>query len=170
MQNQETCRKIRVLLYRAELNVDLCQKVQQYIGNKHTYSAKESFLITTANNAFNEAVTILNTLLGKNKSEINLLKLGIQIPELETIRTEFKDKNFLDIRDKLISHKDKMIKNEHSEHVWSLVLPDHIKNLSGVVKGLNELVYKYFEVKFDQNNPFIAPLKGLHEIIELLKE
>lgn len=170
MQNQEICRKIRILLYRAELNVELCQKVKQYIGDKHIYSAKESFLIITANNSFNEAVTILNTLLGRDKSEVNLLKLGIQMPELEKIRTRFEGKNFPEIRNKLISHKDKKIKNDHTGHVWRLVLPDHVKNLLEIVAQLNKLVYKYFEIKFDPNNPFVAPFKGLHEIIELLQK
>lgn len=168
MQNQEICRKIRVLLYRAELNIDICLKIHRYIGDKITYSAKESFLVATANNAFNEAVTILNTLLGRNKDEINLLKLGIQIPEMGNIRDEFENQNFPAIRDKLISHKDRSIDNDHTEHIWQLVLPDHVKNLEKTVEKLNKLVYKYFEEKFDPNNPFVAPLKGLHEIIEML--
>jgi hypothetical protein len=169
MQNQEICRKIRIHLYRAELNVVMSQAIQKFLGEKYPYSAKESFLVITANNSFNETVSILNTLLGKDKGEVNLLKLGIKIPELEIIRKEFEAQGFIVLRDKLISHKDKCVKNNPTEHVWQLVMPNKVTKLAEIVKKLNKLVYKYFDVKYSQDNPFSKTLEGLYEILEMIE-
>ena len=124
-------------------------------------------MIFTANNAFNEAVAIIASLIGQDKSEINLQKLGIKIPELKKIRETFENQNFSTIRDKLIAHKDKDIKNDPTEHIFQLVLPEKVQQLSKIKDELNEIVYKYFKHPFDKNNPFVEPLKGLHEILDM---
>ena len=168
MQNPEICRKIRTLLYRAELNVLVCEKIQLHLGEKFPYAPAEYFLVLCNNNAFNEAVSILDSLLGQNKTEVNLNKLGVQIPELPDIRDDF-SKNFADIRNKLISHKDKSPQHDGSEHVWQLVHPNLIKKVSNIIQRLNTLVLMYFDTKYDPINPFVLTLSGLHEIIDSLK-
>jgi hypothetical protein len=169
MQNQEICRKIRCYLYRAELNIDLCEKIQGFLKDKSSYTDKESFFVITANNAFNDTVLIVKSLLGPNKKEISLLKLGSHISDLDKVREEFKQNGFDTMRHQLIAHKDKSISYDGTEHIWQLIRPEYQKKLSEIVEELKSLVYKHFEVKWDQNNPHTRTLKGLHEILEMLK-
>ncbi len=169
MQNQEICRKIRCHLYRAELNVDLNLKIQEFLKNKFPYSAKESFLVVTANNAFNDAVLVIKSLLGPNKKELSLLKLGSHIPDLDKIREEFEQHGFDAMRNQLIAHKDKSSTCDGTEHIWQLVRPEHPKKLSEIIEKLKKLVYEHFEEKWDPNNPHGRTLEGLDEILEMLK-
>ncbi|MBL4694501.1 hypothetical protein JKY72_03990 [Candidatus Gracilibacteria bacterium] len=169
MQNQEICRKIRCYLYRAELNVHVCLKIQEFLENKRPYSTKEKFLVMTSNNAFNDAILTIKSLLGPNRKEISLLKLGTHIPDLDKIREEFEEHSFSAIRNKIIAHKDKSTKYDGTEHVQQLVNSEHPKKLSEIVEKLNKLVYEHFEIRWDQNNPHANTLKGLNEILEMIK-
>ncbi len=166
--------KLRILLYDAEINIGICEIIQQNLSNKkaYNYDNRESFLALVANNSFFEAISIIHSLLGISnigqKNELNLYTLLSKgKKDLERIQDEYRKSGFDKLRDQLIDHKDKGYPNEPETRLRQIIFTDiGLKKLKDLIQKMNNFVYNNFNKPFDPfHKPFNNIITGLEEVL-----
>lgn len=172
--------QLQRLIYVADINLKICDKIQKYIEEKKLlYDRKPEtlFLKLIHNNTFFEAVNIMYGLLcSKHKKEISFLdwRKGITSPrhiqELEKIKKDFEDFKFHRMRNNLTSHKSKKIMDP-LDSTRLVIREEYILKLSEIIDELNEKTYSWFKPPFaPEERGRLAKdyLDGLNRILEVL--
>ncbi|MFT4326046.1 MAG: hypothetical protein ACMXYK_00930 [Candidatus Woesearchaeota archaeon] len=146
--------KVQDLIYLADINFLICQKIYESLPSDRCKANK--FLLLSANNAFNEAIGILHTLLCSNKKEELTIK-----PILEEIINKEKSIN-VSIEDEKIDEFTKKILEDYPSPnycSYTFFLDNDQKHIGDILKkirqkkrqsGLKQL--EQIKNKFEKNN------------------
>ena len=162
-------RKLIDLIHLAELDWNVCQTLYFDKIDK-TKPQKYSLNRLIANNAFDEAVSIVHTLLaGSDKRELcigpilkqyNISKMA----ELDQILQKFKKHGFIKVRNQLVGHKNELLSNP-AGNANLLLKDEYIEFMGGVICELRDNMCVWFEYARDNPSLMIS-----EEINNLTKE